>query len=121
MIQSVFSTVLDRADYPPPGLCVYAQGARAWRPELVPHITRWLNALPAATLARLSDLRVSDVGGLIAVFDGAEPLRQVRVEFDSSTEMTVRCIADSYDGAVPVSAFEAGMIDAAARRAAALV
>lgn len=65
------------------------ENARAWRPDLVPHITAWLDGIPAASLRHLVRVGVSEAGGLIATFEfnGTE----VRFEFDRPTSMIIVC------------------------------
>jgi hypothetical protein len=64
-------------------------GGRMWRPDIVPHAMRWLNSIPAASMKYLVRLRVSDIGGFIAVFRmGSSP--DVHFEFDDSECLQIR-------------------------------
>lgn len=63
--------------------------ARVWRPDLVPHILRWLDTVSAESIKHLSRVLVSDIGGFIAVFRvGRSP--EVYFEFDDTDGMAIR-------------------------------
>jgi hypothetical protein len=122
MNQSHFSARSDFSSEPASELFLYEDGCstRTWRPDLVPHIIAWLDAVPAATLAKLVRVGVSDVGGFVATFDVGLSYMQVFVEFDDPEAMAVRTIGDAYEPAGPVTAFDPSMIDIAAARGAEL-
>jgi hypothetical protein len=60
-----------------------------WRPDLVPHILRWLGSIPPASMQHLVRLRVSDIGGFIAIFQIGSS-EEVYFEFDDKECMTLR-------------------------------
>lgn len=91
----------------------HVSGGRTWRPDLVPHIMRWLETVSVESMRHLVRLRVSDIGGFVAVFRvGTSP--EVYFEFDDHEGMAIRVPERNwYLLADEIAPFEQKQLDAA--------
>lgn len=90
--------------------------ARAWRPDLVPHILAWLDGIPEDSRRYLVHTSSTAAGGLLATFEFKDVF--VCIRFDSIDGMLM--VAEGYDGhwsTEGLQPFEQGLLERARRRA----
>lgn len=64
-----------------------ADRARTWRPDIVPHLLKWLNSIPPQSIQYLEKVSVSDLGGFEATFCYCN--RVVRFGFEHPRSMVI--------------------------------